>query len=124
MRNRQRGVTFIGWIFLLVPLALVGYTAIRLTPLYLNYFRVARSLDQVAAEVGSEGGTADGIKNLVGKRFDIEDITYPDPKDIEVHHDADGWSIEAKYDDGSPLFGNVSLLVSFDKVARTPAGGG
>jgi len=124
MRDRQRGVTFVGWLFLLIPLALVGYAAIRLTPVYLNYMRVARSLDQVAAEATSGGGsTADGIKNALGKRFDIEDITYPDVKDIEVHRDGGDWTLEAKYDDGSPLFGNVSLLVSFDKIARSTASG-
>ena len=48
MRHSQRGVTFIGWLFLLVPVAIVVYAGIRLTPIYLNYMRVAKSLSQVA----------------------------------------------------------------------------
>ena len=50
MRHSQRGITFIGWLFLLVPVAIVVYAGIRLTPIYLNYMRVAKSLTGLASE--------------------------------------------------------------------------
>ena len=40
MMRRQRGVTMIGWIFLLIPVALVLYAGIRVGPEYLNYYKV------------------------------------------------------------------------------------
>jgi hypothetical protein len=46
MRNRQLGVTAIGWLFLLTPLAIVVYAGIRLAPVYLNYMKVAKAMDQ------------------------------------------------------------------------------
>ena len=49
MRRSQRGVTFLGWLLLLTPVAIVIYAGIRLTPVYLNYMRVARSLDRLHA---------------------------------------------------------------------------
>ena len=42
MRQRQRGITFIGWIVLLIPVAIVGYALIRVAPVYLNYMKVAK----------------------------------------------------------------------------------
>ena len=48
MRSKQRGVTLIGWILLLTPWAICGYVGIRLTPVYLNYMKVVRSMEQVA----------------------------------------------------------------------------
>jgi len=50
MRRRQNGITFIGWLFLLLPVAIVGYAVIRLTPVYLNYMKVSKSLNQTASE--------------------------------------------------------------------------
>ncbi len=47
MRNRQVGVTAIGWLFLLTPVAIVVYAGIRLAPVYLNYMKVAKAKDQV-----------------------------------------------------------------------------
>ena len=38
--RKQRGVTMIGWIFLLVPVAIVLYAGIRVGPEYLNYYKV------------------------------------------------------------------------------------
>ena len=52
---RQRGVTMLGWVFLLIPVAMVGYAAIRLTPVYLNYMRVSKSLNQIADEASGDG---------------------------------------------------------------------
>ena len=37
MRSKQRGITFIGWVLLLTPLAICAYAGIRVAPLYLNY---------------------------------------------------------------------------------------
>ena len=56
MRNKQRGVTVIGWLILLIPFAIVGYAGIRLLPLYLNYMKVTRTLDQVHGELRGAGG--------------------------------------------------------------------
>ena len=39
------------------------------------------------------------------------------PKVVELEH-AEAWVIEAKYEDEAPLFGNLSLHASFDKVSR------
>lgn len=114
MRTRQRGVTLIGWVILLVPLAIVVYAGIRLTPVYLNYMNVSRSLQQVANEF-KEGGDSASIRNSLEKHFDIESIDYPTIKDIKITKDGRGWLVQAAYDDQAPLFSNVFILVSFDK---------
>ena len=38
MRNYQRGMTVLGWMLLLIPVAIIGYAGIRVAPIYLNYF--------------------------------------------------------------------------------------
>jgi hypothetical protein len=119
MYRRQRGVTFLGWLVLLVPLAIVGYAAIRIIPVYLNYMRVAKSLDDAATAMQSVSMISDGaIRSSLEKRFDIESIDYPDVKDVTIRRDGTGWVIEAKYSDWAPLFANISLQIDFDKTAE------
>ena len=125
MFKRQRGVTFMGWLLLLIPIAVLGYVLIRLIPIYLNYMNVARSIDQTAQEVKSDDpgpGGAGSIRNSLSKHFDIESISFPDIKDVTIRRDGDRWVIEAKYQDVAPLFYNLSLLVDFDKVTRVGGG--
>ena len=121
--RRQRGVTFIGWLFLLIPLAVVGYAGIRVVPIYLNYMRVARSLDQTASAM--EGGSAvdrQSILNSLSRHFEVDSIDFPDVKDITIQRNGAAWVIEAKYEDVAPLFANVSLVIDFDKVVQTGGG--
>lgn len=118
MSDRQRGMTFLGALLIIIPIAVVVYAVIRLAPVYLNYMDVARSID-TAASSASSGGTVspDEIRNTLEKQFDIEDITFPTVDDIQIRQNGGGWMIEAKYEDTAHLFGNISLLVDFDKVS-------
>jgi hypothetical protein len=124
MRKYQRGVTAIGWLILLVPIGIVFYAGIRISPLYLNYMKVTHSLEAVATEISNEGQTADGLRNAVDKHFQIESVDYPDKKDLKITRVNNVWQIEANYDDQSPLFANIAILITFDKIVKLKSGGG
>ncbi len=32
--------------------------------------------------------------------------------------DGSGWSMEAKFEDTAPIFGNIAVVVDFDKVTK------
>ena len=116
MRRHQRGVTFIGWIFLLVPLAILVYVGIRVAPLYLNYFRVVRSLEQLAADTRCDSQINPvALRASIEKRFDVEYVDRPTAKEIDIHREGDKWVAVADYEDPAPLFGNVLILVQFRK---------
>lgn len=116
MRSKQTGITLIGWIILLIPFAICLYTGIRLTPVYLNYMKVARTLEQVKSEYkGGDAGNVTAIKAAVEKHLNVESVDYPDIKDIKITRDGRNWIINAAYDDQAPLFSNMFILVSFDK---------
>jgi hypothetical protein len=123
MRKHQRGVTMIGWLILFIPIAIVFYAGIRLSPLYLNYMKVVHSLEAVASEVSNDGQTVDGLRNQIGKHFQVESVDYPDIKDLKIKRDNGTWTIEANYDDQAPLFANLAILITFDKIVKLKSGG-
>ncbi len=120
MYRRQRGMTFLGGLLLMIPVAIVVYAVIRLVPVYLNYMNVARSLDTAASTAQSDGAhvSPQAIRGSIAKSFDIDSINFPSVSDIQIRQEGSGWVIEAKYEDTAELFGNISLLIDFDKVAR------
>lgn len=116
MLKRQAGVTFIGWIVLLIPVAIVAYMAIRLVPIYLNHMKVASALSQAADENRAETTVSpQAIRRSIERRLDIEGVSFPTMQDITVAREGDSWVIEAAYDHIAPLFGDINLLVAFDK---------
>jgi len=123
MRNRQQGVTAIGWLFLLAPFAIVVYAGIRLAPVYLNYMKVVRAIDNAASTAKGGAGDATAIRTAIDRHFEVDMVDFPTIKDIQVRREGGVWVIEAKYEDEAPLFGNVSLHVLFDKTVRSGGGG-
>jgi hypothetical protein len=123
MRNRQNGVTFIGWLFLLTPLAIVIYAGIRLAPVYLNYMKVAKAMDQAGHELKGEASPS-SIRATIDRHFEIDMVEYPTTKDMKITKDGGAWVVESHYDDDAPLFANLSLHVVFDKIVRIGGGGG
>ncbi len=120
MYRRQRGITFLGGLLLMIPIAIVVYACIRLVPVYLNYLNVAHSLETAAEAAKSDSGpvSPQAIRGSLSKSFDIDSINFPSVRDIQIRQDGGGWVIEAKYQDTAELFGNISLLVDFDKITR------
>jgi hypothetical protein len=118
MRKHQRGITLIGWLILLVPVAIVFYAGIRLAPIYLNYQKVVHSMNAVAGEEANESANVSGLRRAVEKHFEIESVDYPDVKDLKIQRADKTWSIEMSYDDQAPLFANIAILVTFDKIVK------
>jgi hypothetical protein len=123
MRIKQTGVTAVGWLFLLTPLAVVLYAGIRLAPVYLNYMKVAKAMDQAGGDIrGSVDPTT--IRAAIDRHLTIEVVDFPTNKDRNIKREGSAWLVESQYDDEAPLFGNISLHVAFDKTVRIGGGGG
>jgi hypothetical protein len=118
MRQRQSGITFIGWLFLLIPVAIVGYCAIRLTPVYLNSMKVTKALKQTAGDFkGDEQINPAAVRVALEKRFDIDAITFPEVNSVLITREGTQWVLTSNYEDKVELFKNISLLVQFDTSA-------
>lgn len=118
MRQRQTGITLIGWLFLLAPVAICVYCVIRLTPVYLNSMKVSKALQQTAKEFeGDEQLSQGAVRVALEKRFDVDSIDFPDVKSVAISREGDQWVLVSNYEDTVKLFSNISLLVQFDKRA-------
>ena len=118
MQRRQRGMTFIGLLCILVLVGAIGYAGIRLVPLYLNYMKLARTMESAATEFKGENADLSGVRKSLDRHWAIEDITAVDQKDIEITKDDNGLQLHVAYDDTVPYIANVSLSVHFDKTVK------
>jgi len=116
MQHRQRGMTMLGILVLLVVVGAWVYAGIRMAPKYLEYMRVASTLEQVRDEYDSNPGTTEFmLRKAIERRFDIEMVEVITSNDIEIKKDGALFTMRAAYDDTVPLAGNVSFLLEFDK---------
>jgi hypothetical protein len=118
MRQGQQGMTFIGLLCILALVGVIGYAGIRLVPVYLNYMKIARTLEVTASEVKGDNPDPGNIRRILERHWTVEDPTALDLKDIEITKDDSGVSMHIAYDDTVPYVGNVSLSVHFDKTVK------
>ncbi len=118
MRHRQQGITLIGLLMILALVGFIGYAGIRLAPVYLNYLKIVRTLEQVAVEFKGETSDAARLRVALDRHWTIEDVSEIAVKDIEIKKDGDGISMHVGYDHSVPYIGNVSLTATFDKTVK------
>ena len=112
--RKQRGVTMIGWVFLLAPMAIVLYAGIRVVPEYLNYYKVVTSLKETATRLKSDEALSPvAIREAIQARFDTGYVDDMSAKDIAVARDEQVWTMTADYERTVPMFGNLHLLLVF-----------
>jgi len=122
LRRKQRGATFLGTVIIVAILGLGLYAGIRLVPIYKEYMDVSRALTQMSTQLGGSASAA-SIRDSLARRWEIDDITRVDYKDIKITPSAGGFMVQAKYRAEAPFIGNVSLIVDFDKSVTVGSSG-
>jgi hypothetical protein len=114
MMRRQRGVTMIGWVCLLVPLALCLYAGIRVAPEYMNYYKVVQAMKETATQFKNDDTiTAATVRRSLEGRFDVGYVDKPTAREILIVKVDGGWAMTADYETTVPVFGNLHLLMAF-----------
>lgn len=114
-QSRQAGITTVGFLILGVFIGLFAFAGMRLSPVYLNYMKIAGVLDGVYKEFDSQNPSRAAIQKSIRRRFDVESVSVITARDIKIVNESGGFRIEAVYDHMAPFIGNVSFSVHFDK---------
>jgi len=117
-------MTFLGLLVLIVVVGSWVYAAMRITPLYLNYMKIAGTLEKVRDEYNSNPGTTDFmIRKSIERHFDIEMVNEDvfNYQDVRIQQRGGTFTVTAAYDHTAPFVANVYFLVSFDKSVEIQA---
>ncbi len=112
---REDGMTALGIMILVVFIGLFAFGGLRLTPIYLNYMKVAGVLDGAYKEFDSQNPSRTAIRRSIQRRFDVESVSIITARDIKVTPDNGGFLVEAVYDHTVPFIGNIYFTAKFDK---------
>jgi hypothetical protein len=113
--HRQAGMTTLGLVILVAFVGLFAFAGLRLTPVYLNYMKVAGVISGVQEEFDGTGASKSAIRTSISRRFDIDSVAVIKAKDVEIKAVKDGYEVSAVYAHKAAFLGNVSFLVEFDE---------
>lgn len=113
--KRQQGMTAIGWMIVLGLIAFFVLLALRLVPGYLEFSTVSASLESLENEPGITEKSVPEIRNMLGKRFDINAVSSITSKDVKVENKDGRLRVWVDYEVRVPVAGNVDAISKFKK---------
>jgi Tfp pilus assembly major pilin PilA len=121
---RQSGLTLIGFAVVLIVAGFFAYAAMKLIPVYTEYFGVVKSMKALQAQADIEGATIEDIRKRLNVNFDlqyVDDTSIPE-KNIQLITKDGQHKLRIFYDKDVPFLYNVDLLVHFDNTVDLARG--
>ena len=119
--HRQRGMTPIGWVLVLLLIAFFALISLKLIPIYLESFSVSSVIADLKDEPGIGAKSVREIVSIVEKRLDINNVSRVSGDDIYIEKLGGTMTISAEYEVREPMLGNVDIVVSFNKSVEVDA---
>ena len=116
---KQRGATAITMVSIIALVAFCAMILIRLFPVYMENFKVASHLKQVAADSKTKDMSDKEIIDTLLKRFQLDDVKNVTKEHIFFEDSkSGGLKIAIDYEVRTPAVGNVEMVVTFVEEAE------
>lgn len=113
--GQQRGMTGIGWLIVLGLLAFGVLVILRLAPVYLEYSKIASSIDSLEDEPQITQKSIPQIRKMLSRRFEINDVESISAKNAEIRIKQGVLTVDLKYEVRTHLAGNTDVVTMFHK---------
>lgn len=113
--RRQRGLTAMGGLLVLV-LIVAGITlTLKLAPHYIDYYTMQSVLDGLPAEE-MRSVSRTGLQDMLEKRFKINNLRDFKIRDIiSLERSREGTVLQLRYERREHLFFNIDVVITFEK---------
>ena len=115
-RQRQHGLTIIGFLFVAAVVVAIAMLGFRVTPAYIEYYSVEKALKQSLADA-KELSTPTEVRKSFQRYCDSGYIESVRGTDVDVRKVGNEISAYVSWTRKLHLVGNVSLFLEFDAVA-------
>ena len=115
---KQRGITLIGFIFVLSFALFISFIGMKIGPIYMEYYSVVSAMNGVASERGSANLSPYDIRVKVLNRlyvsYSAENVKE---KHIKLTR-SNGVHLRIAYEVRKPVIGNLDVVAMFDRSVR------
>ncbi|MBU6198447.1 MAG: DUF4845 domain-containing protein [Xanthomonadaceae bacterium] len=114
--RRQHGITLIGFAIVLIVAGFFAYAAMKLIPVYTEYFGVVKSIKSLQSDPDIHNMSIEEIRRKLDTIFDVQ---YVDTSDVPLNNvtliTSNGQrSLNVAYSVDKPFIYNIDLLVHFN----------
>lgn len=114
--RQQHGMTVIGMLLLLVVIAFVALIAMKVVPMYVQYYTIKSTIESIRKEPQVAQMSAQEIQNAIQKRFDIGYVDNITARDLKIRNDPKGRVLDLVYQDERTLFYGLSVVLKVNEA--------
>lgn len=117
MKNlrRQQGMTLIGFVIVLMVVAIFAFMIIRLFPVYSEFYAVTRALKALTVEPGLANATIPKIRESLDRKLYISYAKNFEAKQAKITKAPQGgYNVRAFYEVRGDLVYNLDFVATFD----------
>lgn len=111
----QRGVSIPALIALLIIIGFVATIAVRVTPVYFNYYTLVSLVKSVQQDAALRDASTREIRKAVNKRMRLNEVDDLGYDVVEIKRPGGGLVLDIAYEVRRPFIGNIDLIVSFSR---------
>ena len=119
--RKQQGITLIGFVMILVIVLFSAFIAMKLFPIYQEYFSVVTAMKGVAQEPGVQNKSPAEIRKMLFNRFYISYVESVERDDVTISK-RNGYTVNISYEVRRSLVGNLDVVAKFDKTVDLLSG--
>jgi hypothetical protein len=113
--RQQTGMTPMATFVIIIIVGFGVYLALKIVPLYLEYFNVASSINSLQDDPDLRMKSPSQVRDLIRKRFEVNDVKRVKPQDVKITKSGGGVVVIVQYEARVSIVANIDLVASFHK---------
>ena len=113
MKRTQRGITLIGFVIVLGLVGFFAYIAMKLVPMYSEFYAVKQAIKGLQQEPGIANRDPAKIQDLFFRRLYISYAENVKPEHVKIERVDGGWNMRVDYEVRKPLMANLDVVGKF-----------
>ncbi len=110
----QRGMTLTSFLAVAIVVGFGLYVAMKLFPMYQEYYAVKAALKGLAKEQGVAGMEPGQVQQMFFRRLYINYSENVKPENVKMKRINGGWDMIVNYEVRRPLVGNLDVVGKFE----------
>lgn len=119
-KSRQRGLSFVSVVFLLVCVGFLAMIALKVAPIYANSFTIKSALKSVAEDNLMETSVSN-VYDKLSKRLSVNNISFITRENIHIAENGGRVLIEVNWEEQREVIGNLDVIATFSEQVEFDA---
>lgn len=116
MKGKQSGITLLGFVIVLAVVGFFAFVAMKLFPMYQEYYSVRSAMKGLANEPGIANQDPARIQDLFFRRLDISYAENVRKEHVRFKRLEGGWQMDVEYEVRKPMVGNLDVVGKFNST--------